>query len=59
MTGYVAALAAETGIPPSVLACEEAFWLDAMFAHLEKKARAASGADEDVDWDETFGSDDN
>lgn len=56
MTGLISALAFESGIPASVLEAEPVHYLDGMIAYLKRKADAVSG-DEDLDWDDTFGSD--
>ena len=50
-------MACETGIPVSVLGEEDAAVLDAMVDHLKARARAMSGDDDEIDWDETYGSD--
>lgn len=39
----------------SILGEETPEVIDAMVNHLKAKARALSGDDEEIDWDETFG----
>lgn len=49
-------MSAETGVAPHVY---EDDWEYLLFTidHLKARARAASGEDEDIDWDEMYGSD--
>jgi hypothetical protein len=50
------AISAETGIPPHVLEDTDWAYIDAISRHLRAKAKAASGDDDEIDWDETYGS---
>lgn len=38
-----------------MLADEPAHYFDGIVRHLKAKARAMSGDEDDIDWDETFG----